>query len=152
MSLSLTFQLLTLVWAGAFRITTVVYKGSLKSGPLQLTISYGTAQPFNRVANNYPWKKKMGWVWEWVGYGGSAAFLQLKCLVAADHIGARHSKPESRAITVFQCGESSWNLCNSISLQVTGISQLQVFSSVSLFLSNLSKLKKKKILFMANIV
>lgn len=46
--------------------------------------------------------------------------------------------------SVFQCGEPSWNLCNSISLQVTGISQLQVFSSVSLFLSNLSKLKKKK--------
>lgn len=48
--------------------------------------------------------------------------------------------------SVFPCGKSSWYLCNSILLKVTGISWLRVFSSVGLFFSKLSKLKK--ILFM----
>lgn len=49
----------------------------------------------------------------------TAAFLQVKCLAAADHIGARHSKPESRAITLsshvllalvqFHLAEGDWN-------------------------------------------
>lgn len=48
--------------------------------------------------------------------------------------------------SVFQCGEPSWNLCNSISLQVTGISQLQVFSK-SFSLKSIKTQEKKNLIY-----